>query len=327
MGIREMKGALLGFGYWGKTLAMNFPQGRSRLFVFDTSKTALKQARDQGFKTVSSFARLLHSNEISFWVIAAPPSSHFRLTQEGLKAGRHVLAEKPFGSFLTDKSALFQLAEKNKKVLMIDYTYLYSPGFLSLKKALRGSKMKSYESLRLNAQFPRGDVSITEDLMIHDLSMLLETAPSPPLYCSCQGLEGARDEPKLFQTAFASLTGESWRAFIYAGRVFSRKKRLVLVKSKEMEIEFEETQGQTQLRLKTKKQGRGGDFSKMKSLKNTGNQAKNSLDLVFEEFFNRIHKSAWAEDLIRHKNISYCLKALDISLKKDGKSTKISGLV
>ena len=208
--------------------------------MFDISKPALKSAEAEGFKTVYSLDQILHSKEIQFIIIATPPKNHYQLTHKALNFNKHVLVEKPFGSYLKDKSLLFEQAQKKKRVLMVDYTYVYSPGFQKLKKFLASSKMKSYESLRLNENFPRLDVSVLEDLIIHDLSMLIEIIPSPPLYCSCWSLD-----QRLGQSAALVITGDQWRALVYASSVFGEKKRVVLVKSSKKEIKFKEESGQT----------------------------------------------------------------------------------
>ena len=138
--------------------------------------------------------------------------------------------------------------------------------------------------------------------------MLVELIPSPPLYCLCQFLE--LDISKESQVALVSITGEKWRAFIYVNRVFSEKKRLILVKSSKKAFEFKERD-----RL---------PYIRTISLKNTEAKllkGKSSLENMFEEFFKRIHGKSQKDDELKHKQISSLLKAINQS--KSGKKTLI----
>ena len=304
-------GGLIGFGYWGKNLlrALKKIKPSLSLYVFDSSSKARRSALEKGFFVCSSLTEIL-SKEISFLIIATPPATHASLVKKGLSADKNVLVEKPFGWHTDNKASLFKMAQKKKRVLMVDWTYLYSPGFKKLKELLAHSKMTSYESLRCNSEFARTDINVVDDLIIHDLAMLLDIAPSKPLYCSCQSLNV--EKKAVAQQGIVSITGQKWRAFIYGSRVFSEKQRLVLVKSSKKEIEFKEASGQTYVR-----------FLHEGKSKNAPVKNKSSLELMLEEFFNRIREPNHSSDLLRYKKISTLLTALNRSLNFNGKTIKI----
>jgi len=93
-------------------------------------------------------------------------------------------------------------------------------------------------------------------------------------------------------------------------RVFSEKKRLILVKSSKKAFEFKERD-----RL---------PYIRTISLKNTEAKllkGKSSLENMFEEFFKRIHGKSQKDDELKHKQISSLLKAINQS--KSGKKTLI----
>ena len=305
-----MQGGIIGFGYWGKILCKNLKDSKRILTVFDISKKALNTAKKEGFQTADSLDQILKSDQIKFLILPVPPSSQRELVKKGLEHNKHILVEKPFGSCLEDKTPLFKKAKRLNKVLMVDYSFLYSPGFQKLKKLMADSKMKSYESLRTNSQLPVWNAGLPEDLVIHDLSMLVEIIPSPSLYVSCQPLE--IHSSKLFQTALISITGAKWRAFIYASRTFSAKKRLVLVKTSKRDIEFKEIEREHYVRLA------GSEKYPEMPLK-----GKSSLEFMFEEFFNRIRGKNRGEDFTRHNKINSLLKALNISMHKNGEKIEV----
>lgn len=305
-----MQGGMIGFGYWAKILCKNFVNSKESLIVFDISKKARNEAKKNGFQITDSLDQLLRLKKIKFLIIAAPPASHYSLVEKGLEFNKHILVEKPFGSYLEDKTFLFQEAKKKKKVLMIDYSFIYDPGFRKLKELMNNSKIKSYESLRFNNQLPVQDVNLPEDLAIHDLSMLAELIPSPPLYCFCHPLE--MDSLNIPQTALISITGKGWRAFIYASRVFCEKKRIVLIKSSKKRIIFKELNGKKQICFWNSKHN-----AEMRL------KGKTTLELMFKEFFDRIKGKSGKNDFIRYNKMISLSKALNQSMQNNGKRTAI----
>ena len=129
-------GALIGFGYWGQTLAKTFKQIHPslKLYIFDNSLKTRKTALKSGFPVCSSLKDILKSKEISFLIIATPPVTHYSLVKKGLNSNKNILVEKPFGRSTENKDSLFKLARQKKRILMVDYTYLYSPGFQKPKR-------------------------------------------------------------------------------------------------------------------------------------------------------------------------------------------------
>ena len=309
-----MKGALIGFGYWGQILSRNLKNSKKNLTVFDISKKAKQSAQKKGFKAADSLEDILESDDIQFLIIATTPSSHYNLAKKALEHNKHVLVEKPFGLLSEKKDSLFKKSKKKKKVLMIDYSFTYSPGFLKLKKLISGSKLKSYESLRMNEQLPIWKVTLSEDLLIHDLSMLVEVIPSVPLYCMCQCLE-INSSSQQAQTALISITGSKWRAFIYVSRVFSEKIRLVLVKTSKRTFEFKEINRVHYICPVDSK-----------NIKPSALRGKNSLEIMFEEFFNRISGQSKLDDELKYKRLSFLLKAINESLDKNGKKIKVQSV-
>jgi predicted dehydrogenase len=57
--------------------------------------------------------------------VTTPPTSHFRLAMDSLKAGAHVIVEKPVTSTLDELEALAHRAEELGRVLVEDHNYLF----------------------------------------------------------------------------------------------------------------------------------------------------------------------------------------------------------
>ncbi len=64
--------------------------------------------------------------------IASPHETHFGYAKEALKAGKHVLCEKPMAFSREEAEELFEIAEANDLVLMEGIKTAYCPGFVKL---------------------------------------------------------------------------------------------------------------------------------------------------------------------------------------------------
>src|SRR5687768_7915466 len=93
---------VIGYGYWGPNLVRNFMScpGSSVVAVSDLLEDRLLPLRKlyPTLKTTSSSTQLIQDATIDAIVIATPVSSHFELALAALRAGKHVLVEKPLAS-------------------------------------------------------------------------------------------------------------------------------------------------------------------------------------------------------------------------------------
>ena len=73
--------------------------------------------------------------------VCTPNATHVELTAAALKAGKHVLCEKPFAPAPEDCDEAIQCAKKSGKVAMIGLCYRDIPGFVYMKKLIDEGKM------------------------------------------------------------------------------------------------------------------------------------------------------------------------------------------
>lgn len=73
--------------------------------------------------------------------IATPHDTHYDYTKRALIAGKHVLCEKPFVLKKSEAQELFDLAYKQKLVLMEAIKTAYAPGFLNLISTVKSGKI------------------------------------------------------------------------------------------------------------------------------------------------------------------------------------------
>ena len=111
-------------------------------------------------------------------IIAAPAEAHHALAAAALRAGKHVLVEKPIAADLAQADELAALARDLGLVLQVGHLERFSAAYGAL--SARAKSPLYIEAVRIAPFRPRGtDVSVVLDLMIHDLDLVLALIDSP----------------------------------------------------------------------------------------------------------------------------------------------------
>lgn len=185
---------VIGFGYWGPNLARNAGEAvPSRLTaISDMSPAALARAgkRHPGVKLYADWRELMADGEIDAVLIATPVSSHFELAMAALKAGKHVLVEKPMTKTSAEARLLIAEAQRRNLVLMVDHTFVYTPAVIKIGELVNDGSLGQvyyYDSTRVNLGLFQSDVNVIWDLAVHDFSILEFLLGEKPSAISASG--------------------------------------------------------------------------------------------------------------------------------------------
>ena len=88
-------------------------------------------------KAYGSYEELLQDDEVCAVYIPLPNDIHLKWVEASLKAGKHVLCEKPVAMNAAETVKMFKTAEECGKNLMEAYAYLHSPYISSLKEVIK----------------------------------------------------------------------------------------------------------------------------------------------------------------------------------------------
>jgi predicted dehydrogenase len=111
-------------------------------------------------------------------IIAAPADAHHDIAAAALRAGKHILVEKPIAATLDQADDLARLAAERNLVLQVGHLERFSAAYGALVGRM-GAPLY-IEATRIAPFKPRGtDVSVILDLMIHDLDLVLALVDSP----------------------------------------------------------------------------------------------------------------------------------------------------
>lgn len=179
--------AIIGFGYWGPNLLRNFllSEGCTVVSVCDINVRRLKfiKKHNPEIEVTTSFPSIVKDFSIDAIVISTPPHTHFDLAYKALFAGKDVLVEKPMATTTREASVLVEYAEKKKRILMVDHTFVYSNPVEEIKKIIqkgRLGRIVNIDSIRINLGLYQQDVNVVQDLAVHDFTILdyiLESFP------------------------------------------------------------------------------------------------------------------------------------------------------
>lgn len=186
---------VVGYGYWGPNLVRDFSRapGSQVTAVCDLSAERLALARQAypSIHTTHSYRELLADPRIDALVIATPASTHFDLALEALRAGRHVLVEKPMATGAEQARRLIEEAERRGLTLMVDHTPVYSGPVRKVKELIDSGELgqvQYYDAVRVNLGLFQPDVSVIWDLAVHDLSAIDFVLPARPIAVSATGM-------------------------------------------------------------------------------------------------------------------------------------------
>jgi predicted dehydrogenase len=159
-------------------------------------------------------------------IVAAPAAAHHALAAQALRAGKHVLVEKPIAATLAEADELAALAAERRLVLQVGHQERFSAAFSALDGRL-GAPLY-VEATRIAPFKLRGtDVSVILDLMIHDLDMILALVASPIESVDAVGAAIASQHVDIANARIRFRTGAV--ATITASRVAARTERRMRV--------------------------------------------------------------------------------------------------
>ena len=205
---------VIGYGYWGPNLVRNFfesPHSRV-LLVCDSNSGRLSKVKDR-YPTIdvtSDFRKLVSNPSIDAVVIASPVSSHYPHSIESLKAGKHVLVEKPLTETSEQALSLIEEASKRNLTLMVDHTFVYTGAVEMIRDLVVNDGLGDiyyFDSVRVNLGLFQHDVNVIWDLAVHDLSIMDYVLPIRPNAVSATGISHISCEPE--NIAYLTLFFES----------------------------------------------------------------------------------------------------------------------
>jgi len=129
---------IVGCGSMGLVHLGNFVRmkGVGKVCAFDMSESRLAKARRlYGVSTISDYQQLL--KEVDAVCIATPNSLHYSQSIEAIRAGRHVLVEKPLATTSIQAARLAQEAIRRHLILAVGTQKRFNPEYINLRQEVK----------------------------------------------------------------------------------------------------------------------------------------------------------------------------------------------
>ncbi|MGF9764497.1 Gfo/Idh/MocA family oxidoreductase [Microvirga sp. 0TCS3.31] len=194
---------IIGFGYWGPNLArcVTESEGCYLASIADFSPSARSRAvsRYASVPVEESWPALIADQRVDAVIVATPTHSHFEIALAALRAGKHVLIEKPMTSSSHEARILIEEADRRNLVLMVDHTFVYTGAVQKIKELITSGEVGDiyyYDSTRINLGLFQADVNVIWDLAVHDLAILDYTLNARPVAVSATGAGHIQGSPE-----------------------------------------------------------------------------------------------------------------------------------
>ncbi|WP_144119822.1 Gfo/Idh/MocA family protein [Catellatospora sichuanensis] len=176
---RPLGVAVIGAGYWGPNLVRNFQGSASFqlrwLCDLDRSRAERVVGRYSTVRVSVDLDEVLADPEVDAVAIATPAGTHMQVALAALRAGKHVLVEKPLAVTVAEAEELVREAESRGLTLMCDHTFCYTPVVAQIRDLIHSGDLGDImwvDSIRINLGLVQRDIDVIWDLAPHDLAVL-----------------------------------------------------------------------------------------------------------------------------------------------------------
>ncbi|MDR3204173.1 MAG: Gfo/Idh/MocA family oxidoreductase [Deltaproteobacteria bacterium] len=214
--------AVVGCGYWGVNLVRNFYELGALKAVCDSNPQTLLKIEQSypGVETYSSLSELLAQDGLEAVALATPAPLHAAEALEVLKAGLHLMVEKPLTLDISSAMEASELAESKNLILMVDHLLNRHPAVVKIKEMVsegRLGKICHIYSRRLNLGKLRTEENVIWSFAPHDVALITSILGLKPLFVRAfggsyltQGLEDIGELDLRFQGGVTGHIAVSW---------------------------------------------------------------------------------------------------------------------
>ncbi len=171
--------AVIGTGFWGKNHARIYKElaETELIAICDIDAERAKAVANQfGAKPYTNPAKMLQNKDVEAVSVCTWSTSLAKEALRALKAGKHVLVEKPMAANVKQARMLAKTAKKEELHLTVGFLMRFIPGIQHMKKAIKDKTVGELvcATAKRVSQWPEriGDVGVVKDTAIHDIDAI-----------------------------------------------------------------------------------------------------------------------------------------------------------
>ncbi|MBT7611200.1 MAG: Gfo/Idh/MocA family oxidoreductase [Bacteriovoracaceae bacterium] len=182
--MENIRVAIIGYGFLGKwhaEKASNLKNVELVAIVDSFEQSQIKATKKFPHVKIASVIKDV-INDIDAAIVVTPTSTHFELVKYLLENNKHVFCEKPLTSTLKDSETIQKLLENKDIVLQVGHSERFHEVweneelYASFLTAPCSVKTSRYAPFKGRAT----DVDVVQDLMIHDLDLIMMLLKEKP---------------------------------------------------------------------------------------------------------------------------------------------------
>jgi len=177
--MKKLNVAVIGTGFWGRNHARVYRELPSTELVgiCDVNAERAKIVAEQfDAKAYTNSSRMLKNKEIDAVSICTWSTVLAKEAFKALKAGKHVLVEKPMATNTRQAEQLIKIAEESALHLTVGFLMRFIPGLQHIRRAVEKKEIGELVCVTAKrvSQWPEriGDVGVVKDTAIHDIDVM-----------------------------------------------------------------------------------------------------------------------------------------------------------
>lgn len=177
--MKKLGVAVIGTGFWGRNHARVFKELEETelLAVCDINAERVKNVAKQfGVRAYTSMGKLLKRKDVEAVSNCVWSLNLAKETLKALKAGKHVLVEKPMATNVKQAEKLLETAEEEGLHLSVGFLMRFIPGIQHMKNAVEDKTIGNLvcATAKRVSEWPEriGDVGVVKDIAIHDIDII-----------------------------------------------------------------------------------------------------------------------------------------------------------
>lgn len=150
---------IIGFGGMAGHHCTQLAKGNTKVYVkgvYDIKEERLEAAKEKGFKAYSSREELLADKDIDIVLVSAFNDVHKEIAIAALRAGKHVLCEKPVTPTCAELEEIMAVAKETGKVFTVDQNRRVNKDFVLMRRHVEAGDIGDVYVIESRVEGSRG---------------------------------------------------------------------------------------------------------------------------------------------------------------------------
>ena len=153
-----IKAAIVGLGWWGKTLVESAENSDAIRFVAGATRTVTPEveafAKKNGFRLLENYEAVLADRDVDAVMLATPHSMHGAQVVAAAAAKKHIFCEKPFTLTKREAEEAVAAVRKAGVTLALGYNRRLHPEMNNLREMVRSGELGTILHVEATMTFP-----------------------------------------------------------------------------------------------------------------------------------------------------------------------------